>query len=51
MLYQIAGLSSAPPAELDDDQRAQLSLLLIAKAEQAITAGVRISLEIGRAHV
>lgn len=45
MLYQIAGLSSAPPAELDDDQRAQLSLLLIAKAEQAITAGVHISLE------
>ena len=45
MLYQIAGLSSAPPDELADEDRARLSVLLIAKAEQAIDAGVRIDLE------
>lgn len=45
LLYQIAGLSSAPPAELADQDREKLEALLVARAEQAIGAGVRLDLE------
>ena len=45
LLYQIAGLSSAPPAELGAQDLELLEALLEAKVSQAIAAGVRLDLE------
>ena len=45
MLYQLAGLTSPPPAELEEPQREQLRDVLIQAAAQAIAAGVRLRLE------
>ena len=45
LLYQIAGLSSAPPAELGAQEVEILEALIEAKASQAIAAGVRLDLE------
>lgn len=45
MLYQLAGLTSPPPAELEPEQIETLRAVLVNVASQAISGGVSLRLE------
>ena len=45
MLYKIAGFTTPPPLELEDDQAEQLIAILVIHATKAIAAGVVLNLE------
>ena len=43
LLYRFAGLSVAPPQDLEEEQRAELSAVLVIHAQRAVTAGIQLS--------
>ena len=43
LLFRLAGLSVAPPDDLPDEQRAELSALLVIHAQRAVTAGISLA--------